>query len=77
MTKRRIEKKIEELEEDDGDDGTHILIVCEHDDGTVRDPNGEPITEEELESANIVLDITPKTTETWPDTTRESGATEP
>ena len=66
MGKRRIERKIEELEHDD-DGGSHILILYEDDDGTVRNADGEPVTEEMYESATVVLSTSEGILQTWPD----------
>lgn len=67
MGKRRIEKKIEELESDDGDDGFHILILYEGDDGTIRNADGEPVTEEMYKSATVVIDhLSEEVVRTWP-----------
>ena len=74
MGKRRIERKIEELEH--GDDGSHILILYEDDDGTVRNADGEPVTEEMYESATVVLSTSEGILQTWPDVNDDDGDTE-
>jgi hypothetical protein len=67
MTKRRIEKRIEELEHA-GDDGGGILILSKDDDGTVTNVDGEPVTDEMCENATVVVDYVSKgVVETWPD----------
>ena len=66
MSKRRIERRIEELEQTT-DDGGQILIVCEHDDGTITDPDGEPIPDEAWENAGIVIEyVSWDVVQTWP-----------
>lgn len=68
MTKRRIEKRIEELEHAGDDDGFHLLVLCEDDNGTVTNPDGEPVTAEMYRSANVVIDYMSRdVTDTWPD----------
>ena len=66
MSKRRIERRIEELEGDDGE--MNVLILYGHDDGErVTDQNGDEVTEEQYENANIVIDyVSWDVAKTWP-----------
>jgi len=74
MTKRRIEKKIEKLEHA-SDDGGGILILCEHEDGAVTDPSGDPVTESEFENAGIVIEyLSWDVVQTWPDVDNDTEA---
>lgn len=71
MTKRRIEKKIEELEHA-SDDGGGILILSKDDDGTVTNADGEPVTDEMYENATVVLSVSEDVLQTWPDVDDDS-----
>jgi len=67
MTKRKIERKIDEMEKASDGGGDGILIVYEQD-GEITHSDGTPITEEEYESAGIVIDyVTDGVAETWPE----------
>lgn len=68
MTKRQIERKLEALEATTDGGGSGILIMVKGDDGEITHPDGEPITEEEYESAGIVIDyVSDDVAETWPE----------
>ena len=51
-----------------GGGGGGILILCEHEDGTVTDPSGDPVTEKEWEDAGLVIEyLSWDVVQTWPD----------
>jgi hypothetical protein len=73
-SKRELEREVDKLTERAEDNHGGILIMVEQDDGTITDPDGEPITEEQYEEARLVIDyVTADVAETWPDTD-DSGA---
>ena len=76
-TRRDIASRIEEIEklEHASDDGGGILILCEHEDGAVTDPSGDPVTESEFENAGIVIEyLSWDVVQTWPDVDDDTEA---
>jgi len=61
-SKREIEREVSNLSSRAGDAGGWRVIACEHDDGTVTDPDGEPL----LEDADPVLTVSWDVARTWP-----------
>jgi len=59
MTKRKIERKIDEFEKASDGGGDGILIVYEQNDGTLEDSDGEEVSGEELENAGLVIHYGP------------------
>lgn len=58
-SRRELEREVRDLSGHDRDAGG-VLIVYERDDGTLRDPDGEPVAGDALENANVVLQYEPK-----------------
>jgi hypothetical protein len=50
-----LEREVRDLSKSGEDAGSGILIVYEHDDGTLQDSDGEQVPETELENANLVI----------------------
>ena len=74
-SRRELEREVSDLADRAGDGGGGILIVSKHEDGTVTDPSGDPVTEEKRENAEIVIDsLSWDVARTWPDHGDGSGA---
>ena len=73
-SRRELEREVNDLAERAGGGGGGILILCEHEDGTVTDPGGDPVTESEYENAGVVIEyLSWDVVQTWPDAD-DSGA---
>jgi hypothetical protein len=73
-SRRELEREVNDLAERAGGGAGGILILCEHEDGTVTDPSGDPVTESEYENAGVVIEyLSWDVVQTWPDTD-DSGA---
>ena len=62
MSKRRIERRIEELEQTTDDGGEWFVIACEHDDGTITDLDGDELPDD----TQPVLTVPHSIASTWP-----------
>ena len=60
-SKREIEREVSNLSDRENADGWGS-IACEHDDGAVTDPDGEPLPED----ADPVLTVSRDVARTWP-----------
>lgn len=58
-SRRELEREVSDLSDHDRDAGG-VLIVYERNDGTLRDSDGEPVAEDALENANVVLQYEPE-----------------
>jgi len=65
-SKREIEREVSALTSGSDDTGDGIVIICEREDGTLTDPNGDPLPEGWREDAELVIDMPPEITDTWP-----------
>lgn len=65
-SKRELEREVRELSDPGGDDSSGIVIVWEHDDGTLTDPEGEPLPADAQENAGMVLNVSWDVARTWP-----------
>lgn len=54
-SKRELERAVSGLSRGDAGDGDGILIAHEQDDGTYQDSDGDPIPEDAVESAGLVI----------------------
>jgi hypothetical protein len=73
-SRRELEREVNDLAERAGGGAGGILILCEHEDGTVTDPSGDPVTESEYENAGVVIEyLSWDVVQTWPDAD-DSGA---
>ena len=55
MTRRKVENKIEDLEQSANTDNRGIYILDEQPDGTYRDSNGESIEMDEIPENALVI----------------------
>lgn len=53
-SKREVEREVEQLS-GDGQTESGIIIGYEHEDGTLTDPDGDPIPEDALDRAGVVI----------------------
>jgi hypothetical protein len=60
-SRREIEREVRDLSDRRGDDEEWFTVACEHDDGTLTDPDGDPLPED----ADPVLIIPWHVARTW------------
>lgn len=65
-SKRELEREVSDLSEQATADAGGFVVVCEHDDGTLTDPDGDPLPEGWREDAGIVLRVSWDVAGTWP-----------
>jgi len=65
-SKREIEREVSNLSDREAAGRDEIVIACEHDDGTLTDPDGEPLPDRWRENAGVVLNLSWDVARTWP-----------
>lgn len=65
-SKRELEREVRDLSDRAGEDDDWFRVVCEHDDGTLTDTDGDPVPEDAVGDDGIVLRVSWDVAQTWP-----------
>lgn len=73
-SRRELKREVAELSERNEQRTGGVVVLCEHEDGTVTDPGGDRIKEDALKTADVVVEVSWDVAKTWPDTNTEEVA---
>lgn len=65
-SRREVEREVRDLSDRAGETGGRLIVACEHDDGTLTTPDGDPLPPNPGADGDIVLNVSWRVAQTWP-----------